>query len=163
MTAFVKEELLRLVDRIPQTDPTTAEYHILLRSIEYLDAIGSTIDAIVTEASEEMRKGLEAEKQTVEETTAKVIEIAKAVAKAEPEPEPAPEPKAEATPEPKAELTGANKVWSAAEVRKALVEAKSAGVDVKGLLLSVGVDSFPALPAARYAELMARLAEAQAV
>lgn len=161
MTAFVKEELLRLVDRIPQTDPTTAEYHILLRSIEYLDAIGSTIDAIVTEASEEMRKDRDAEKQTVEEQTAKVIEIAKAVAKAEPEPEPT--PKEEATPEPKAELTGANKVWSAAEVRKALVEAKGAGVDVKGLLLSVGVDSFPALPAARYAELMARLAEAQAV
>lgn len=159
MTAFVKEELLRLVDRIPQTDPTTAEYHILLRSIEYLDAIGSTIDAIVTEASEEMRKDLEAEKQTVEEQTAKVIEIAKAVAKAEPEPAPKEEP----IPEPKAELTGANKVWSAAEVRKALVEAKGAGVDVKGLLLSVGVDSFPALPAARYAELMARLAEAQAV
>lgn len=159
MTAFVKEELLRLVDRIPQTDPTSAEYHILLRSIEYLDAIGSTIDAIVTEASEEMRKDLEAEKQTVEEQTAKVIEIAKAVAKAEPEPAPKEEP----IPEPKAELTGANKVWSAAEVRKALVEAKGAGVDVKGLLLSVGVDSFPALPAARYAELMARLAEAQAV
>lgn len=150
-----------MVDRIPQTDPTTAEYHILLRSIEYLDAIGSTIDEIVTEASEEMRKDLEAEKQTVEEQTAKVIEIAKAVAK--PEPEPA--PKEEAAPEPaeSAELTGANKVWSAAEVRKALVEAKGAGVDVKGLLLSVGVDSFPALPAARYAELMARLAEAQAV
>lgn len=148
-----------MVDRIPQTDPTSAEYHILLRSIEYLDAIGSTIDAIVTEASEEMRKDLEAEKQTVEEQTAKVIEIAKAVAKAEPEPAPKEEP----IPEPKAELTGANKVWSAAEVRKALVEAKGAGVDVKGLLLSVGVDSFPALPAARYAELMARLAEAQAV
>ena len=55
MTEPLKQELLRLVEKLHETDPTTTAYHILLHSIEALDSIGSTIDGIVELAKEDLK------------------------------------------------------------------------------------------------------------
>ena len=49
------------------------------------------------------------------------------------------------------------KTYDASEVRKALVEVKAKGVDVKEVLSEFGVADFRALPAAKYGALMKKL------
>lgn len=166
MTQFLKDEFRRLVDLIPQTDPRGLEYQNLLRSIECLDAIGPTIDVIVEMPQLELE--IE-ERRMLAEQTAKVVPFTKAdaadeVASVEETPKPVEETSAEDTganepaeePAPVVE----EKTYSSAEVRKALVDARSKGVDVKAVLAKVGADNFTAVPASKYAALMADLTEA---
>ena len=157
MTEFLKKEFKRLVDLLPQTDPRGMEYQTLLRSIECLDAIGlSTIDVIVDmdklEAAAEKSKVVpftkaefpEAVEETVEEKAEAVEETgAEETGANEPKPEPAP-----------VESVVEEKTYTSAEVRKALVEARGKGVDVKAVLAKVGADNFTAVPASKYAALM---------
>jgi hypothetical protein len=49
------------------------------------------------------------------------------------------------------------KTYSSSEVRKALVDARGRGVDVKAVLAAVGAENFAAVPAAKYGEVMAKL------
>lgn len=162
MQSFSLDELHRLVQLLPVTDPTTAEYHMLLRSIECLDSIGQTLDEIEervfqrehnAEPSKVIRLGHESGVTVAPFTapefpeTPEEAEAHEAAALVEKIVEAAPKP------EPPA------KTYEAAEVRAALVEARSKGVDVKALLAKVGADNFTAIPAAKYAELMALLQE----
>lgn len=189
MTEFTKSELIRCAELLPQTDPRTSEYHVLLRSIEYLDAMGATIDEIAELTTADMVcdglcDGVEmaraaaalkaklgrAKTERAEENSAnkgRVVEL-KPVPKAEiekPEPaeksedlvlEPQPEPITDPAPAPQAVEPPA-KTYTSAEVRRALVDARNAGTDVRALMAEFGAESFGGVPASRYADLMKRL------
>lgn len=153
MKRFLKEELLRLVDKIPQTDPTTSSYHMLLHSIEALDAIGSTIEAILA-MSDEDEAG---EGGTVTPFPAPVepigpLEPVPQPAPVTPIPEPIPVP---APVEPPVETEKAK--ITAPDVRKALLDAKKRGVDVKAVLQKFYANNFQNLPEEKYADFMAAL------
>lgn len=141
MNQFLKEEFARLVGRLPQTDPASPDYHVLLRSLEYLDGMSSTIEAVIA----------------LDKVEAEDI--------AEPIPVPAPvEPPIEKESEPTAPVETPTAepaveeeeeiVYSASDVRKALVQAKARGADVKQVLAMFGVDSFQSLPASKYGKVM---------
>ena len=143
MTEFVKKEFLRLIDLLDQTDPRSQEYLTLLHSIECFDSLANSIDEIDNLRSLDLMEDRLAEKKIVADQAAKVTEIAKDNVV----PFTAPDFPAEA------------KTYEASEVRKALVDAKGNGVNVKEILGSFGAENFGALPAAKYGELMARLEE----
>ena len=156
MTETVKQEFMRLVDLLPQTDPRTEAYHILLSSIERFDAIGSTIndmaDVIHSEAALD---AVTTEAGWVKDQVGKVVEL---TARIDPEKvpvHPIPTVPFEATDFP-AETPEEKKpepappTLSASDVRKLLVEARGRGVNVKEVLKGFGADSFQALPADKY-------------
>lgn len=144
MQSFVLEELGRLVDMLPQTDPRSPDYQMLLRSIECLDAMGQSINDVqqarlLQEAEDS--KSL-AEDALVED---KVIPFTAPEFPEEP---------------PAVEETSAieAKTYEASDVRKALVDAKAKGANVKELMQKIaGADNFGAVPAGKYAELMAAI------
>ena len=178
MTEFVKKEFLRLIDLLDQTDPRSQEYLTLLRSIESFDSLANSIDELDKLRSLDLMEDRLAEKKTVADQAAKVAEIAKdnvvpftapdfpndptatnevkpigVVGKFKEMPPTVPaEPPVE-------DKTVEEKTYEASEVRKALVDAKGNGVNVKEILGSFGAENFGALPAAKYGELMARLQE----
>lgn len=174
MTEFSKQELLRLVDRIPETDPTSPAYHVLMQSIECYNSLALTVDEIIALRDEDAHEDLMEQRGLVKQQAEKVKEIAQdnVVPFTAPEfpddptatnevkpigvvgefkeipldpPAPAEEPKQE------------EKTYDASEVRKALVEVKAKGVDVKEVLSEFGVADFRALPAAKYGALMKKL------
>lgn len=167
MTEFSKNELLRLVDRIPETDPTSPAYHMLMQSIECYNSLALTVDEIIALRDEDAHEDLMEQRGLVKQQAEKVKEIAQdnvvpftapaapwdEVASTSPTVpvEPAVEEK---TAEDK---TVEEKTYAASDVRKALVEVKAKGVDVKEVLSEFGVTDFRALPAAKYGQLMARL------
>ena len=177
MTEFSKQELLRLVDKIPETDPTSPAYHMLMQSIECFNALALTVDEIIAlrdaQAYEDLmeRRGLakqqaeqhpieqQAEQHLIEQQTEKVAQdnVVPFTAPAAPWDEVAstsPTVPVEPAVEDK---TVEEKTYAASDVRKALVEVKAKGVDVKEVLSEFGVTDFRALPAAKYGALMARL------
>ena len=141
MTDFVRDELLRVVHTLPDTDPRTAEYHVLLRSVELLDSVGPTIEDIIKmePCNEDCTDCAECG-DTADES--KVIDF----------PPAPPEPHET---EPAEEVT-----LTSAEVRTKLAAARKAGVNVAALIKDMGVDNFTALPAGRYAELLKRIDDA---
>lgn len=147
MTEFVKKEFLRLIDLLDQTDPRSQEYLTLLHSIECFDSMANSIDEIDKLRSLDLMEDRIEEQKTLADQAAKVAEIAKDNVV----PFTAPDFPAEKTEE--------AKTYEASEVRKALVDAKGNGVNVKEILGSFGAENFGALPAAKYGELMARLQE----
>ena len=162
MTETVKQEFMRLVDLLPQTDPRTEAYHILLSSIERFDAIGSTINDMVDVVhSEAALDAVTTEAGWVKDQVGKVVEL---TARIDPDKVPvhpiptvpftAPDFPAE-TEEKKPEPAPPS--LSASDVRKLLVEARGRGVNVKEVLKGFGADSFQALPADRYEDLAAAL------
>lgn len=148
MTEFVKKEFLRLIDLLDQTDPRSQEYLTLLHSIECFDSMANSIDEIDKLRFLDLMEDRIEEQKTVAEQAAKVAEIAKDNVV----PFTAPD-------FPEEEKTEETKTYDASEVRKALVDAKGGGVNVKEILGSFGAENFAALPAAKYGELMARLKE----
>lgn len=157
MTEFMRDELNRLVQKIPVTDPCSSEYHVLLRSIEYLDSMGSTIEEILAQVfADQVADDLAAEKLDVKEgaelisaTKSKAEEGGKVIPFTAPE---FPEDPPEAEPAEQEEKT-----YDPSEVRKALVDAKKKGVDIKAILAKVGADNFQAVPAAKYGIIMKEL------
>lgn len=154
MTEFMRGELNRLVQKIPVTDPCSSEYHVLLRSIEYLDSMGATIEEILAAVFEgQAAEDLGAEKLDVKEG-AELISAIKSKADGKVIPFTAPDfPEA-------AEAESAEqeeKTYDPSEVRKALVDAKKKGVDIKVILAKVGADNFQAVPAAKYGIIMKEL------
>lgn len=154
MKQFLKDEFSRLVGKLPETDPASPDYHTLLRSIEYLDGMSATIEELLS-MDEESEDRVE---------LAEPIPFPKpSIDPADPVPVPAPiEPpvEKEEAEEPTEEPTEAQAeeeeeiVYSASDVRKALVQAKARGADVKEILAMFGVDSFQSLPAAKYGKVM---------
>ena len=141
MTEFSKNELLRLVDKIPETDPTTTAYHVLMQSIECFNSLALTVDEIIA-----LRDGgvhADLVEQQAEEIKVTVQDNVI--------PFTAPDFPAEAPEEKKPEP--APPTLSASDVRKLLVEARGRGANVKEILKGFGADSFQALPADRYEDL----------
>lgn len=168
MTEFMRDELNRLVQKIPVTDPCTSEYHVLLRSIEYLDSMGSTIEEILAEVFEgQVADDLAAEKLDVKEGAERVKEISAIKAQAEGKVVPftAPEfpeaTEAEAPAEIKSVPESAEspsepttKTYSASDVRKAVVDARLRGVDTAPLFRKYGAEFFQGVPESRYPDLL---------
>jgi hypothetical protein len=143
MTEFVKKEFLRLIDLLDQTDPRSQEYLTLLHSIECFDSMANSIDEIDKLRSLDVLEDRIEEQKIVADQAAKVAEIAKD----------------NVVPFTAPDFPAEEKTYEASEVRKALVDAKGNGVNVKEILGSFGAENFGALPAAKYGELMARLQE----
>ena len=165
MTEFMRWELNRLVQRIPVTDPCSQEYHVLLRSIEYLDSMGSTIEEILAQVFEDqMTDDLAAEKLDVKEGAELISAIKAQKAEGKVVPFTAPEfpedpPEAEAeiksVPESAESPSGATaKTYSSSDVRKAVVDARLHGVDTAELFRKYGSETFQGVPEARYPDLM---------
>jgi hypothetical protein len=173
MTEFMRDELNRLVQKIPVTDPCSQEYHVLLRSIEYLDSMGATIEEILAQVFEaqvfedQVTDDLAAEKLDVKEG-AELISAIKARADGKVVPFTAPEfpEAAEAeTPAEQEEIKSVpesaespseptTKTYSASDVRKAVVDARLRGVDTAPLFRKYGAEFFQGVPESRYPDLL---------
>lgn len=162
MTEFVKQEFLRLVDLLPQTDPRTNEYLTLLHSIECFDSIANSVDEMDGLRRIDLMEDRIAEQTAVEEQTKKIVEIAKTPITEEdggvvpftaPDfPEPAAEEQTAAE-LPKPKPPEEEKI-DPSEVRKALVAARARGIDSKEILSGFGVTHFQELPASKYRALL---------
>ena len=157
MTDYVANELRRIIGMIPQVDPTTADYHILLQSLECCAGIADSIEEIMEQVGEP-----DAEDGTIVHVEFRPVPAAEEPKKVEVIPlkeileSDVPEPEAE---EPAHEEAEPARVGEMAEVRAALVEARKNGVNVSALLREFGVENFGAFPAGKYGELMKRLEE----
>jgi hypothetical protein len=153
MTEFTKNEFVRLIDLLPQTDPRSNDYLTLLRSIECFDSIANSIDEMDGLRSLDL-SAERTEPRVVELATVKPIGVVGAFKEMPPTvpAEPAVEEKPE--PAPIEEKKEEEQTYDASTVRKALVDARSRGVDVKEILSGFGVANFGALPAAKYGALM---------
>ena len=155
MTKFMRDELNRLVQKIPETDPCSGEYHVLLHSIECLDSMGQMIEEILAAVFEgQAAEDLGAEKLDVKEG-AELISAIKSKADGKVVPFTAPDFPEELPAETPVEQE--EKTYDPSEVRKALVDAKKKGVDIKVILAKVGADNFQAVPAAKYGIIMKEL------
>lgn len=165
MTEFMRNELNRLVQKIPETDPCSSEYHILLRSIEYLDSMGQTIEEILAQVFEsQVADDLAAERldikeaERVKETSAIKAREGKVVPFTAPEFPEAAETEIKPVPESAESPSEATaKTYSSSEVRKAVVDARLRGVDTAALFRKYGAEVFQGVPEARYPELMKEL------
>lgn len=157
MTEFSKNELLRLVDKIPETDPTTTAYHVLMQSIECYNALALTVDEIIALRDEAAYEDLMEQRGQFKQQAEKIKQIAQDNVV----PFDATDFQAEAPEEQEghevaelvkkvAEAQPAPPSLSASDVRKLLVEARGRGVNVKEVLKGFGADSFQALPADKY-------------
>ena len=167
MTEFMRDELNRLVQKIPVTDPCSQEYHVLLRSIEYLDSMGATIEEILAQVFEAaVADDLGAEKLDVKEGAELISAIKAQKAEGKVVPFTAPEfpedpPDAETPAEIKSVPVSAEspsepttKTYSASDVRKAVVDARLRGVDTAPLFRKYGAEFFQGVPEDRYPDLM---------
>ena len=155
MTEFVKQEFLRLIDLLPQTDPRTNEYLTLLHSIECFDSIANSVDEMDGLRRIDLMEDRIAEQKTIAEQAKKIVEIAQdnVVPFTAPDfPEPAAEEETAAE-LPKLKLTEEEKI-DPSEVRKALVAARARGIDSKEILSGFGVTHFQELPASKYRALL---------
>ena len=157
MTEYSRKEFRRLLDKVPETDPSTTAYHVLMQSIEMFNAIALTIDEFLDSGvvpPQEQVIGVnnvnvvpftapDFPAETPEEQEGhEVAELVKKVVEAQPAPPPE-----------KAE----EKTYTSPEVRKALVDARGKGVNVKEILAGFGAENFQALPASKYGALMEAL------
>lgn len=155
MTEYSRKEFRRLLDKVPETDPSTTAYHVLMQSIEMFNAIALTIDEFLDPGGvppQEQVTGVnnvvpftapDFPAETPEEQEGhEVAELVKKVVEAQPAPPPE-----------KAE----EKTYTSPEVRKALVDARGKGINVKEILAGFGAENFQALPASKYGALMEAL------
>lgn len=136
MTEYSRKEFRRLLDKVPETDPSTTAYHVLMQSIEMFNAIALTIDDFLDPG------GVPPQECPVDN----VVPFNATDFPADVKDEPAPPPE-------KAE----EKTYTSPEVRKALVDARGKGVNVKEILAGFGAENFQALPASKYGALMEAL------
>ena len=173
MTEFTKKECLRLIDKLTETDPTTEAYHILLSSIERFDSIGNTVDEIaqlregatehvvidvaaIKEKIQKLKEAASTPTSPPEDATDSGFYVATSGAVIPFEttdfPAEVKDDLVKDAPPPVEEET-----YTSSQVRKALVDARKNGVDVKALLAEFGADNFSAVPAGKYGAIMRKL------
>lgn len=161
MTYFTKSELIRAAELLKETDPRSSEYHVLLRSIEYLDSMGQTLDEIAgldpNEDSAETESARESEDTGAIKAPSNVVPFTAAEYPVATEDEPPEDPPQTVAPPESSAPPAEEKTYTSAQVRKALVDARSKGTDVKALLAEVGADNFQAVPASKYGTIMKKL------
>lgn len=158
MTDFTANELTRIINKIPETDPTTTEYHILLQSLECFAGIADSIEEVMAQLPDdepEDGKIIKVEFRPSPELMQQVADMAQA----ENEPSDEPEesfltPGPTGAPAPETEVAD---VVDLVTVRAALRDAKKRGVDIKELIQSFGATNLTDLPAEKYGELMKKL------
>lgn len=155
MSELMRQELNRLVQMLPVTDPSKSEYHILLRSIECLEALGQTIEEILAQVFDDQDTGaielkpIPFPKPDLDPTNP--VPVPKPI---EPPLEPANKSVTESADSPAV----TEKTYSSAEIRAALVDARTnRGIDIKQLLAKFGAANYQEVPAAKYGELMKML------
>ena len=163
MTDFTANELTRIINKIPETDPTTPEYHYLLQSLEIFANISESVeqlmDTIYSYSNEPPEDGkiVKVEFRPSPELMQQVADMTQA------EDEPSDEPEESfltsgptGAPAPETEVAD---VVDLVTVRAALRDAKKRGVDIKELIQSFGATNLTDLPAEKYGELMKKLEE----
>ena len=149
MTEFSKNELLRLVDKIPETDPTTTAYHVLMQSVECFNSLALTVDEILA-----LRDGVTpSQEQAIGVNNTNVVPFTAPDFPADTKDEVPEGCLRVVVPRTDEPAPPAPPSLSASDVRKLLVEARGRGVNVKEVLKGFGADSFQALPADKYAAL----------
>ena len=144
ITEFSWAEFHRLIGKIPETDPTTSAYGTLLESIERYGAIYKFVDWA-------LNVPVQNPVVVEEETPDNIIQFTPPTSEAEKF-----EEQTEETPdEPVEEYDGA---MVKSLVAKARLEKKIASVK-SWISENFGVDGFTAIPAAKYPEVVAKLAE----
>ena len=141
MSAFSYDELNRLVRLIPQTDPTTHAYGMLLESIERYGAMLGNVDWILNLPDPRTKQP-------------EIVQFNPPVAEDEKFDEPAP------VEEEQVEEVAPS--YTADEVRKAIQKARMDGKisSAKGWIQeNFGADGFSALPASKYNAVMEKLKE----
>jgi len=163
MTTFTANELTRIINKIPETDPTTSAYHALLHSLECFANISESLESLMgdiyayyDEPSED-GKIIKVEFRPSPELMQQVADMTQA----EDEPSDEPEesfltPGPTGAPAPETEVAD---VVDLVTVRAALRDAKKRGVDIKELIQSFGATNLTDLPAEKYGELMKKLEE----
>ena len=149
MIQYVAKELNRIMSLIPETDPSTADYHILLQSLECFAGIAELIEQIVEQTGEE---------PTYEGKIIKVEfnpEALKQQAEEFPPQDESPFPEPEETEEPEPATT--EPPPDIVTVRKAMREAKKRGVDITAVVHSFGATNLTDLPEDKWIELLHEL------
>ena len=143
MTEFTAKELNRLIQMLPETDPSTSAYHNLLYSLEHLACNVEAIDMILGEIDMAERGIVRVEFAPFgkNERADNVVDI-NAVKSADPAPasEPAPE-------------------IDLITVRKAMKAAKQRGVDIVGAVQELGGKNLTDLSPDQWPALMKKLEE----
>lgn len=153
LNEFILTELRRIVDLIPQTNPASCDYHILLQSLECFAAMAETVENVL-DLVEDLDDN-EGKIISVRFVPPPVEEMAEPEPTTEPETQdPEPTPFAEAAQISEEEPA---KTYDMAEVRQALLAARKNGVDPKTILKKVGASNMSDLPPEKYAEVMALL------
>lgn len=144
MTEYSRKEFRRLLDKVPETDPSTTAYHVLMQSLEMFNAIALMIDDFLDPG------GAPQQEQVIGVNNTNVVPFTAPDFPADTKdevPEGCLHVVVPRTDEP------APPSLSASDVRKLLVEARGRGVNVKEVLKGFGADSFQALPADKYEAL----------
>jgi len=158
MTEFTANELTRIINKIPETDPTTPEYHALLHSLECFANISESLESLMGDIyayydePPEDGKIVKVEFRPSPELMQQVADMTQA--EDEPSDEPFLTSGPTGAPAPETEVAD---VVDLVTVRAALRDAKKRGVDIKELIQSFGATNLTDLPAEKYGELMKKL------
>lgn len=144
MTEFTANEMRRLIEMLPKTDPTGDDYYRLLRNLEMFACHSEMIEMILEETEEEsniIRVEFRPPEPEVKEPDS-----------LDPSPTTEPAPSAPADEESGADI-------DLVAVRYALREAKKKGADITAVLSEFGADKITDVKPEQYAALMKRLEE----
>ena len=186
MNEFITQELRRIINRIPTVDPTTSDYHMLMASLEgfyntadMLEEIFDALDEESEDSPDEGRiikvefrppvvpcsedcatcdrcggeeKAPDSSSNSTDSVTAGENPQENVEAEADPPSEKVDETSDESGAEPE-------ETYDLITVRKALIDARKGGVDIKVILKSVGATNLTDLAPEKYGAVMAKLKE----
>jgi len=160
MRKSMRDELRRLIGLIPETDPTSIEYHTLLASFEGLYNLAGPLEEILDELDKEDLADNIVDIKVIpggvpcgeDCATCDACENAQISSSNSTESVTAGEDKQEPAAEPE-------ETYDPVTVRKALLDARKEGVDIKAIFRVIGATNFSDLPPEKYGTVMAMLKE----
>lgn len=169
MNEMILSEFSRIIKLIPETDPRSCDYHVLMQSLECFSAMAEDIESLLDMLGEN-----EPEEGKIISVTFRPPQPATCgedcatcdCCGEEPpisssnstESVTAGENQAE-KPDSPADETAAETTYDLPTVRAALIEARKRGVDLKPIFKSVGASNLTDLPEEKYGAVMAKLKE----
>lgn len=182
MNDFIRDEYRRIINLIPQTDPATPNYHCLLQSLECFAGISDVVEELLYMLDDadgkivkvdfhppvvDLTGGCGEDCATCDNCSSNCTEDATAgedadeaevsePASAEVEEAPAPPEKEDSSSD---EDDAEAVTYDLVTVRKALIDARKGGADIKAILKSVGASNLTDLPPDKYGAVMAKLKE----